>query len=248
MRKVVALTALILGIAALNLGDIGTKTAQAGDPVTQKALRGLSTRIAKAEVKLWRCQDQLQQPRTPYSVSPGALPQSKPYRQWTLKLWEKRSKACLDTLHQQAKRWRHLENGIAHYYRTQGRNSGPLSGQGALVERVGKKYGLSPFFLIATSVTESSMGLAACRNNSFNIWGLSSCGSGWYVPPFRSWEEAFDFYARFLIGKTSVTSGWPNARTPYDYVGYAACSECWGRKTAEHMSSIFGVSSSTRYG
>ena len=54
----------------------------------------LSTLIAKTEVLVWRCQDQREIPRTPYSVSPWALPRSHAYRAWTLELWQKRLKKC----------------------------------------------------------------------------------------------------------------------------------------------------------
>ena len=117
----------------------------------------------------------------------------------------------------------------------------PMSATGIILERWGRRYHVSPYFMAAVAATESSLGRAACSNNRFNVWGLSSCGSGWYVPPFRSWDEAIAFYAHFL------SSRWPGHSTPYSFQGYAACSPCWGAKTSYWMRSLFGVPAVTRY-
>jgi hypothetical protein len=85
---------LTLALAILIL----TATARATAPA-------LTTLIAEAQVSLWTCQDQLQQPRTRYSVSPYALPRSHAYREWTLNLWTQRRTACLTALHEQARQW-----------------------------------------------------------------------------------------------------------------------------------------------
>lgn len=127
---------------------------------------------------------------------------------------------------------RRLERGLA---------GTPMEGAGAILERHGRRYGVSPYFIVAAAATESSIGRAACSNNRFNVWGLSSCGSGWYVPAFRSWDEAVAFYARFL------SSRWAGHSSPYSFRGYAACDECWGRKVSEWMHSLFGVPAVTRY-
>jgi flagellum-specific peptidoglycan hydrolase FlgJ len=116
-----------------------------------------------------------------------------------------------------------------------------MAGTETALEAAGRRYGISPYFMAAAAGTESSFGAAACSNNRMNVWGLSSCGSGWYVPQWSSWSEAISFYARFL------TSRWPSARTTYDYHGYAACSSCWGARTAEHMRQRFGVGPSVLY-
>lgn len=117
----------------------------------------------------------------------------------------------------------------------------PMEGTGVILERHGRAYGVSPFFMVAVAATESSIGHAACSNNRFNVWGLASCSGSWYVPPFRSWDEAIEFYAKFL------SSRWPGHSSPYSFRGYAACDECWGRKVSSWMSSLFGVSSRTAY-
>lgn len=65
----------------------------------------LTTLIAEQEVALWRCQDQLGQPRTHYSVSPYALPRSHAYRQWVLSRWTQRRTACLTALHERGRQW-----------------------------------------------------------------------------------------------------------------------------------------------
>jgi len=116
-----------------------------------------------------------------------------------------------------------------------------MAGTGLILERHGRRHGVSPYFIVAVAATESSIGHAACSNNRFNVWGLSSCGSGWYVPSFRSWDEAIAFYADFLARR------WPGHSTPYSFRGYAACDACWGRKVSEWMGRLFGVPAETRY-
>lgn len=115
-----------------------------------------------------------------------------------------------------------------------------MSGTGADLERVGRRHHVSPYFIVAVAATESSMGDAACASNRYNAWGLSSCGSGWYVPAFGSWAEAYDFFARF------INRQWPGHSSPWSFRGYAACSDCWARKVSEWMGS-FGVRAETRY-
>jgi hypothetical protein len=65
----------------------------------------LPTLIAETEVATWKCQDQLQLPRTQYSIPPWKLPKSRLYRQWTLQLWQQRHAACLIALHERARQW-----------------------------------------------------------------------------------------------------------------------------------------------
>lgn len=118
----------------------------------------------------------------------------------------------------------------------------PMRDTGRELEAAGWKHGVSPFFIAAIAATESSLGEEACNGNPRNAFGLSSCGDGWYVPYFRSWAHAYDFMGRFL------TERWPDAQTTYDYHGYAACSPCWGRKTAFHMRELFGLPATVKYG
>jgi len=125
-----------------------------------------------------------------------------------------------------------LERGVA---------GTPMAGTGAILERWGRKYGVSPFFIVAVAATESSRGEAACSNNHYNVWGLASCSGSWYVPSFGSWDEAIGFYAHFLASR------WPGHSTPYSFSGYADCDACWGRKVSEWMHSLFGVPAVTRY-
>lgn len=141
------------------------------------------------------------------------------------------------------KRQQELKQRAAQVIRTLNRGlaGSPMSGTGESLERWGRYYRVSPYFMAAVAATESSLGAAACSNNHYNVWGLSSCGSGWYVPSFRSWDEAIHFYARFL------TSHWPRHSTPYSFQGYAACSSCWGAKTSEWMRRLFGVPAVTIY-
>lgn len=124
----------------------------------------------------------------------------------------------------------------------------PMAGTGRSLEASGWKWGRSPFFIAAIAESESSLGAAACSNDRFNAFGLSSCHSGWAVPQFRSWAHVYDFMGRYLTGHTSITHGWPHARTTYDFSGYAACSSCWGASTERHMRKRFGVGNSVLYG
>lgn len=117
----------------------------------------------------------------------------------------------------------------------------PMARTGRELEAAGWKWRIHPAFIAAIAGTESSFGRAGCRGNPRNSFGLASCGSSWNVPYFPTWAAAYTFMGRFL------TSRWPHARSPYDYRGYAACSSCWGRATAFHMSR-FGMGTSVRYG
>ena len=144
-------------------------------------------------------------------------------------------------MRQRYERWRKREVVSVVNRLNRGLYGSPMAGTGAILERHGRRWHVSPYFMAAAAATESSLGAAACSNNRYNVWGLSSCGSGWYVPPFRSWDEAIAFYARFLASR------WPGHSTPYSFVGYAACSSCWGSRTSYWMSSLFGVAAVTRY-
>lgn len=125
-----------------------------------------------------------------------------------------------------------LNRGLAHT---------PMANTGFALEAAGHRHHVSPFFIAAIAGTESSFGAAACTGNPRNAFGLASCGTGWRVPYFPSWAAAYEFMGAFL------TSRWPRARTTYDFHGYAACSSCWGAKTAEHMRARFGVGPTVTY-
>lgn len=118
----------------------------------------------------------------------------------------------------------------------------PMANTGRELEAAGHKHGIHPAFIAAIAATESSLGAHSCYGNPKNAFGLSSCNSGWYVPYFRSWAHAYTFMAVFL------TERWPHARTTWDYFGYAACSSCWGNKTAYFMRSLFNLPPNVRYG
>lgn len=200
----------------------------------------LATQIARTIAATWTCQDAIGQKRT--KAGNVWAKHSRAYRQWQLELWTGRLNGCLHHAETYEAVVDQLESGMKNFYWAAiRRHTGPMTGTGKTLERIGRKHGVSPFFIAAVSITESSAGLAACSNNRFNVWGLSSCGSGWYVPPFRSWAEAIGFYSRFL------TSRWPSATTTMHYYGYARDSSKWGRKTAEHMRRWFGVDNTVRY-
>jgi len=190
----------------------------------------LPERIAKTVTATWKCQDQVGHKRT----KAGKLwkPHSVAYRKWQLGLWEKRLKACQKTLSGRQAVVRLLHRGLA---------GTPMSGSEADLEAAARQYGVSPFFIAAIAGTESSFGAASCRGNPYNAFGLASCGSSWRVPYFPTWRSAYLFMGRFL------TDRWPSATTTHHFYGYAACSSCWGEKTAYHMQARFGVGSSVRY-
>lgn len=202
----------------------------------------------------WQCQDHLYPALSVYKRRTAArspwVHHTASYWRRELNLWKLHRNVCTAKLESREKILRHLHDGISHFYRTQGYSSGPLSGHERAIEAAARRHNLSPYFLFAASVTESSGGLAACHPNRKNIWGLASCSTTWGrtpVPEWSSWEQAFDWYARFLHGQVGVSSGWPNARTTYDYTGYAKCSSCWGSSTASHMRQYFGVDNATTY-
>jgi len=116
-----------------------------------------------------------------------------------------------------------------------------MTGTGTLLVRIGRAHGVSPHFILAVAMTESSLGAAACSNNRFNVWGLASCNQSWHVPGFGSWREALVFYVRFLNRR------WPGHSTPYSFRGYARCSDCWARKVSYWMRALFDVPPETRY-
>jgi hypothetical protein len=147
-------------------------------------------------------------------------------------LWIKRQRECLTELHRWDDVIRQLQRGLS---------GTEMDGTAGDLLAAALKYRISPFFIAAIAGTESSFGAAACSNNRFNAFGLSSCGSGWHVPNFQSWREAYMFMGQFL------TSRWSGASSTFDFHGYAACSSCWGAKTAMHMRQRFGVGSSVRF-
>lgn len=124
-----------------------------------------------------------------------------------------------------------------------------MAGTGRELEAAGRRWHIHPAFIAAIAWAESTAGHQACSSNRYNAFGLASCGTWNGKPPprFASWAEVYDFMARYLRGHTWVTSGWPSARTTYDFHGYAACSDCWGRKTAVFMRSKFGLGNSVWY-
>jgi hypothetical protein len=137
-------------------------------------------------------------------------------------------------------RW-YAERGAVIARLERGLRGTPMAGTGVLLERYGRRHGVSPYFMVAVAATESSIGRASCSSNGRNVWGLASCVNSWPVPYFDTWDEAIAFYARFLASR------WPGHSTPYSFNGYAACSDCWARKVSSWMSALFGVSSRTRY-
>jgi hypothetical protein len=195
-------------------------------------LADLAGDIAIAQTSLWQCQDWMMWPRSYPAQKPWQLPGAVGYRKWVLHLWNHRLGACRAAQHRTQPVVRTLQAGL---------RGTPMAGSERDLERAGRRWHVSPYFIAGIAATESTLGQAACANNRFNAFGLANCDGRWSVPPFRSWGEAYDFMGRFL------KSRWPSARTPWDYSGYAACTACWGNSTAGHMRSLFGVPPVTTY-
>ena len=130
----------------------------------------------------------------------------------------------------------------------------PMAGSEMALERVARRWGISPYFIIGVSGKESSLGAYACRRNPKNIWGLKSCRTGPYIdvdhdgdidhlPTFRTWGHAYTWFARYVLDRQ------PHARTPYDFRGYCECDERqWADVVAHTMRRLFGVGPNVRYG
>jgi membrane-bound lytic murein transglycosylase B len=167
---------------------------------------------------------------------PGRKPRNCADAAYLAEVWAKRS----FSERQATERWqRTIGQVIARLARVLAVT--PLAGSARDLEEISRRYHVSPYFIVAVAATESSIGTAACSSNRRNVWGLSSCGSGWYVPPFASWRAAYEFFAAY------VNRQWPGHSTPYSFRGYAACSDCWARKVSSWMASLFGVPAVTRY-
>lgn len=123
-----------------------------------------------------------------------------------------------------------------------GLEGSPMAHTGRALEAAGWKWHVSPFMVAGIAAKESSLGVHACRSNPKNAFGLSSCGSGWYVPYFRTWAQAYDFVAHFIHTR------WPDARTPWDLHRYAADTESWATSVAFHMRRLFSAQPDARYG
>lgn len=217
-------TAYILASLYLALIAITAANARAANPPKGPV-------VARTIVQTWQCQDKLPTPRT-RARSPWKE-HSDGYWNREKLIWTRKLAACRKTLHAHDATIRRLQRGLA---------GTPMDGSAGSLEAAGRRYGISPYFIAAIAGTESSFGAAACSGNPYNAFGLSSCTTGWHVPYFRSWSQAYLFMAKFL------TDRWPRARTVYDYHGYAACSSCWGASTAGHMRERFGVGPEVRYG
>ena len=191
----------------------------------------LPTQIAKTITATWTCEEAIGQKRT--RAGNVWAKHSHAYRKWQLQLWTGRLNACRHQKETHEDVIVQLESGLA---RT------PMAGTGRDLFAAARKFRISPFFIAAIAGTESSFGAASCRGNPYNAFGLASCGSSWNVPYFPTWKHAYLFMGKFL------TDRWPSASTTYHYYGYAACSSCWGAKTAMHMRSRFGVDNGVRWG
>lgn len=121
----------------------------------------------------------------------------------------------------------------------------PMQGTGRALEASGWKWHVHPAFMAGVAGIEAAWGRLSCRSNRFNAFGLGSCSASW-VPQFRSWANAYGFYARWLRQR------WPAARTPYDFHGY--CVDRYGNDCPSWAGSVvwnmgrLGFGPSVRYG
>lgn len=129
----------------------------------------------------------------------------------------------------------------------------PMAGTGRVLEQVGWRWNVNPFFIVGVSGKESSLGTQACRANPRNIWGLNSCRRGRYIdldgdgrherlPLLRTWGHAYTWFARYVRVRQ------PRAQTPWDFRGYCWCDEDqWAGVVAATMRRLFGASPRVRY-
>ena len=182
-------------------------------------------RVRAHRETVWAMQQELGRRRTPISATQKI--RSCRYARWVEGLWWRRQVALRHDVQARRDVARRLDRFLARY---------PMRRLGTILERVGRREGVSPFFIVAVAGKESSFGLAACTANPRNVWGLGACGRAWTPPYFNTWEEAITFFARFVEGRTSVYHGWPNAQTPWDFHGYCAgCETSWAAGVSRFM-------------
>ena len=184
------MTAYILVSTYLVLIAITAANARAADP-PKGAVIDQQIRAAQA------CQRALHAPLFPRRISPWALEGHDATK--VLRLWQRRLAECQGRRAVVAK----LNAGLA---------GTPMKGTGIVLERAGWREHVHPAFMAAVAGVESAWGRLYCQR--FNAWGLGSCPLLWHPPTFRSWAEAYDYYARFLRDR------WPSARKPSDFHGY----------------------------
>lgn len=182
-------------------------------------------RVRAHRSEVWALQAELGLRRTPISRTQKI--RSCGYARWVEGVWWRRVVALRAPARQRREVVRRLDRFLSPY---------PMRGLGTMLERIGRREGVSPFFIVAVAGKESSFGLAACGANPRNVWGLGACGRAWTPPYFNTWEEAITFFARFVEGRTSVYHGWPNAQTPWDFHGYCAgCETSWAAGVSRFM-------------
>lgn len=160
--------------------------------------------------------------------------------------WASRTRYLAQTLgkaHEQtAKRGGHSRGYLTAVKLNRALVGTPMRGSGFALVLAGRKWDVHPAFIAAVAGLESSYGAAACRGNRMNVWGLSSCGRGWYVPQFRSWRHATEFFARWFRSRwTPAVDMWA--------VGRSYCPPCgssWGERVAYRMR-LLGFPATTRW-
>ncbi len=117
-----------------------------------------------------------------------------------------------------------------------GRGS-PLAGYGVCFVLAGRRYGVSPYLLVALTAAESTFATdgSLCRTHH-NAWGMTGpnktglvAEDGWMW--WESWPAAIDGAAYF------VSAYWPGARTAYDLRGYCAGNPPAWIECVEHFRS-----------
>lgn len=195
------------------------------------------TRVRAHREAVWSMQAELGQRRTP--ISRTVKIRSCSYARWVEGVWWKRKVALWPQVRRQRSVIERLDRFLAPY---------PMRGLGRTLERVGRREGVSPFFIVAVAGKESTFGLASCGLGGRNVWGLGACGSAWSPPSFDTWGEAIRFFARFVQGRTSVYRGWPSARTPWDFHGYCSgCESSWASGVSRFMAMMGEQRAEVRY-
>lgn len=232
---VIAIAAFVLASSAS--GDPSSAPAlakQTPKQIPRHACPYTHWRISTAQARTWKAQLALDLPLT----RAGDRPAGCAYARWVADRWRARWKSLEGELARQRAVVARLDRYLAR---------SPMRGTGRILERVGRREGVSPFFIAGVAAKESSLGAAACGSNRYNVWGLGACGRAWSPPYFDSWEAAIDYFARFVKGRTPAYRGWPSARTPWDYHGYCqGCESSWASGVVRHMAAM-GAGTSVRY-
>lgn len=113
----------------------------------------------------------------------------------------------------------------------------PMQGIGRILVTQGRRWNVSPYFIVAVAAKESSHGHKPCYANRLNVWGLGACGTAWTPPVFKNWTQAVNYFVRF------VRARWPGAVSPWSFAGYCkGCEAEWAATVAWYMNRMGATS------